>query len=51
MYLTYKYRILPTRRQHQALMGILNDQRALYNAALQERIDYYRTTGKSRSYG
>jgi len=50
MYLTYKYRLLPTRKQHHALTGMLEAQRALYNAALQERIGCYRTTGKSRSY-
>lgn len=49
-YLTYKYRLLPTKRQHAALAAILEDQRHLYNAALEERIDCYRKTGRGRSY-
>lgn len=48
--LTYKYRLLPTRKQHEALQAILDSQRTLYNAALEERIAYYRATGKSRTY-
>ncbi|WP_435008063.1 RNA-guided endonuclease InsQ/TnpB family protein [Tundrisphaera lichenicola] len=48
--LTYKYRLLPTKRQHAALADILESQRILYNAALEERIDCYRKTGKGRSF-
>ena len=48
--LSYKYRLLPTRAQHRALERILEDQRQLYNAALQERIDCYRKTGGGRTY-
>ena len=48
--LTYKYRVLPNKRQHRALEGILESQRQLYNAALQERTDAYRKAGISRSY-
>jgi putative transposase len=48
--LTYKYRLLPTKRQHRALEAILEDQRQLYNAALEERIDCYRKTGQSLTY-
>ena len=48
--LTFKYRLLPSRRQHAALADICEAQRQLYNAALQERIDCYRKTGKGRSY-
>jgi len=33
MHLTYKYRLLPTRKQHEALIAILDSQRVLYNAA------------------
>ena len=44
--LTYKYRLLPTKVQHQVLERILEDQRQLYNAALEERIECYRKTGK-----
>jgi putative transposase len=39
--LSYRYRLLPTRRQHTALARILEDQRQLYNAALAERIGAY----------
>jgi putative transposase len=48
--LTYKYRILPTRKQHEALVSALDSQRVLYNAALEERIDCYRKTGRTISY-
>lgn len=47
--LTYKYRLNPERRQHRALERILEQQRQLYNAALEERIECYRKTGKSIS--
>src|SRR5258706_11736116 len=50
MILTYKYRILPTKRQHDFLLNILEQQRFLYNAALEERIDYYRKTGRAKTY-
>ena len=46
----YKYRLLPTRKQHEALQAILDAQRALYNGALEERIDCYRKTGRTISY-
>lgn len=48
--LSFKFRLLPTRQQHRALERILEDQRQLYNAALQERIDCHRKTGKGRTY-
>lgn len=48
--LTYQYKLLPTKAQHRALERILEDQRQLYNAALEERIECYRKTGKGRSY-
>lgn len=48
--LAYRYRLLPTRSQHKALRTILEDQRQLYNAALQERTDSYAKTGRGRSY-
>jgi putative transposase len=41
MILSYRYRLLPTRAQHPALGGILEEQRRLYNDALQERRDAY----------
>lgn len=47
---TFKYRLLPSRKQHEALRHILEEQRILYNSALQERIDCYRKTGKGRTY-
>src|SRR5258706_5854331 len=47
MILTYKYRLLPTKRQHEALKRILEEERQLYNGGLQERIDCYRKTGKA----
>jgi putative transposase len=50
MFLTYRYRLLPTKRQHRALEEILESQRQLYNAALEERIDAYRKAGIARSY-
>jgi putative transposase len=50
MMLTFRYRLLPTRRQHHALEHILKDQRQLYNAALEERIDAYRKQGVTRTY-
>ena len=48
--LTYRYRLLPTRAQHKALAAILEAQRVLYNAALEERILCCRATGKTRTY-
>src|SRR5258705_8163391 len=50
MILTYRYRLLPTKRQHRALEEILESQRQLYNAALEERIGAYRSAGISRTY-
>ena len=48
--LTYRYRLLPTKRQYGALETILESQRQLYNAALEERIDAYRKAGLTRTY-
>jgi putative transposase len=50
MNLTYRYRLLPTAPQHRALEEILEGQRQLYNAALEERIGAYRKAGVSRTY-
>lgn len=50
MILTYRYRLLPSKRQHRALEDILEAQRELYNAALQERIDAFRKAGVTRTY-
>ena len=49
MVLSYCYRLLPSRRQHRALEAILESQRQLYNAALEERIGAYRR-GVTLSY-
>lgn len=40
--LTYKYPLMPTKRQHASLAEMCEAQRVLYNAALEERIDCYR---------
>ena len=50
MILTYRYRLLPTKRQHQALKAILESRRQLYNAALEERIGAFRKARVTRSY-
>jgi putative transposase len=50
MILTYRFRLLPTRQQHRALESILESQRQLYNAALEERIDAYRKAKIARTY-
>ena len=47
MFLTFQYGLLPTRAQHEALEAILESERLLYNAALQERRDAWRL-GKHR---
>src|SRR5476649_486987 len=48
--LTYRYRLLPTKQQHRALEAILESQRQLYKAALEERIDAYRKAHVTRTY-
>jgi putative transposase len=50
MILTYRYRLLPSKPQHRALETILESQRQLYNAALEERIDAYRKARVTRTY-
>jgi putative transposase len=49
MILTFRYRLLPTKQQHRSLEAILQSQRQLYNAALEERIEAYRKANVSRS--
>lgn len=51
MLLSYKYRIEPNRAQAAAFSGMLADFCALYNAALQQRIEAYRRRGVSLRYG
>jgi len=48
--LTFRYRLLPAKTQHRALERILESQRELYNAALEERIGAYRKAGRAISY-
>ena len=50
MILTYRYRLVPSKAQRRALEGILEAQRQLYNAALEERIGGYRKAGKTVTY-
>ena len=42
MVVTYQYRLLPSKPQHRALETLLEAQRILYNAALEERIGAHR---------
>jgi len=50
MLLTYCYRLLPSKPQHRALEAILEAQRQLYNAALEERMGAFRNAGLTRTY-
>jgi len=50
MFITFQYRLLPTRRQHRALEALLESQRQLYNAALEERIGAHRKAGRTVTY-
>jgi putative transposase len=50
MVICHRYRVLPRKSQHRALERILESQRQLYNAALEERIGAYRTAGLSVTY-
>jgi putative transposase len=43
---SYRFRLMPTWRQHRVMERILETQRVLYNAALEERIDTYRKLGR-----
>ena len=47
---TYKCRAKLTRSGHEALSRVFGMCATLYNACLEERIDCYKKTGKSRSY-
>ena len=46
----YRFRLYLTAAQEMALVGMLGAFCDLYNAALQERIDCYRKTGRSLNY-
>ncbi len=48
--LTYKYRLLPNKKQHSELNRILETCRVLYNDALHERNDAWKRNKKSISY-
>lgn len=48
---SFKFLLRPTARQEIALVAMLDDHRAMYNAALQERRDAYRMRGASVRYG
>src|SRR6185503_19355290 len=50
MVICHRYRLLPRRSQHRALARILESQRQLYNAALEERVGAYRKADLSLSY-
>lgn len=47
MFLTYQYGLRPTRQQYRRLEAILEGQRLLYNAALEERSQAWRKSHKS----
>jgi putative transposase len=47
MLLTYRFKLAPTKAQYAALDKLREDQRRLYNAALQERVDAWRKNGIS----
>ncbi len=47
---TYECRCLPQKGQEKRLLVLLGMTRGLYNAALQERIDCYKRTGRGISY-
>ena len=50
-YRQIRYRLLPGKRSvYRWLERTLEDQRHLYSAALEERIDCYARTGKGRTY-
>ncbi|MCU1325003.1 MAG: transposase [Bryobacterales bacterium] len=44
---SFKFRLLPNKKQHEALERILESQRQLYNGALDHRIGAYRKAGKT----
>jgi putative transposase len=47
LFLSFQYGVRPTRAQHRALERILEGQRLLYNAALEERAQAWRKAWKS----
>ena len=51
MYRTYKYLLRPNTEQLKSLDFLLWQSRLVYNAALQQRINTYKETGKGVGYG
>jgi putative transposase len=49
MLLTYRFKLAPTKAQYTALARLCEDQRRLYNAALQERVEAWKKNGISIS--
>lgn len=47
MVLTYRYRLLPKASQHRRLESICEEQRLLYNAALEERVGAWQKVSRS----
>lgn len=47
---SFRYRIYPTNAQERKLLEHLNSCRFLYNCALEERISFYKSFKKSKSY-
>jgi len=47
MILTYRFKLAPTKAQYAALAELSENQRLLYNAALQERIEAWKKNGLS----
>jgi len=47
MLLTYRFKLAPTKAQYAALAQLCEDQRRLYNAALQERVEAWKKNGLS----
>ena len=48
--LTFKYALRPRKRQYETLEAVSEQQRQIYNACLESRVDFYRKTGKTLSY-
>lgn len=47
---TFKYRLYPRRSELERLDFLLDQARSIYNAALEQRINVYKTTGKGVTY-
>ena len=49
LFKTYKYKLKPTKKQEATFESWINTCRYIYNVALEERITFYKSTGKSIS--